>query len=132
MQITVSGKQVELSDGLHERVWRDLDDLGKRYREREFLLAQVTFRRQRRFFHCEISLRANGLNLRSRGDAADAYQAFKQAIDPIQERLAEARSRRYHRRTESAAEIGFRSLLQVEETDDESTVDRSYPSDRRD
>lgn len=130
MQITVSGKQIELSDGLHERVWRDLEALGQRYREREFLLAQVTFQRQRRFFHCEIGLRAAGMNLRSRGGAADAYQAFKHAIDPIQQRLAEARSRRYHRRTEPTAEIGYRILLQVEETD-ESSIDRGHAGDRR-
>lgn len=132
MQIIVSGKQIELSDGLHERVWQELEALGQRYRERELLIALVTFRRQRRFFHCEIGLKATGMNLRSQGDSADAYQAFKQAIDPIQQRLAEARSRRYHRRTEPAAEIGFRTLLQVEGTEDEPSVDRSDASDRRD
>jgi ribosomal subunit interface protein len=121
MQITVTGKQIELSDSLHERVWGELEAIGQRYREREFLLAQVVFRRERRFFICDIGLKATGMALRSQGRAADAYQAFKQAMEPIQQRLAEARSRRYHRRTESTADIGYRSLLrpETEESEDE-------------
>ena len=122
MQITVTGKQIELSDGLHSRVWRELESLASRYRDREFLQAQVTFGRERRFFVCDINLQNNVAPLRSQGSAVDAYQAFKQAMEDIQHRLAEARSRRYHRRGESLADATFRSLMRPEsagESDDQ-------------
>jgi ribosomal subunit interface protein len=111
MQITVTGKHLELSDSLHTRVWGDLEEIARRYHSSELMLANVTFRRERRFFICEISLRTKVTTLRSQGGSATAYHAFTRAIDPLQKRLAEARSRRYHRRAEPQPDSSFRALL---------------------
>ncbi len=98
MQITVSGKQVELSDALRTRVADQLDQIAGKYFDHA-LEAQVTFSRARSFFICDINLHAGrGLNLRGEGEAADAHGAFDDAAEHIAKRL-----RRYRRRVNEHA-----------------------------
>jgi ribosomal subunit interface protein len=93
MQITVSGKQVELSDALRTRVAEHLDSIAGKYFDHA-LEAQVTFGRARSFFTCDINVHAGrGLMLRGEGEAADANSAFDDAAEHIAKRL-----RRYRRR----------------------------------
>ncbi len=93
MQITVSGKQVELSDALRTRVALQLDTIAGKYFDHA-LDANVTFSRARSFFTCDINVRAGrGLVLRGEGEAADANSAFDDAAEHIAKRL-----RRYRRR----------------------------------
>jgi ribosomal subunit interface protein len=93
MEITVSGKQVDLSDALRERVSTHLDTIASKYFDHA-LDAQVTFSRARSFFTCDINVRAGrGLQLRGEGEAADANAAFDDAAEHIAKRL-----RRYRRR----------------------------------
>jgi ribosomal subunit interface protein len=104
MQITVSGKQVDLSDALRTRVSDHLDFIATKYFDHA-LEAQVTFSRARSFFTCDISVHAGrGLTLRGEGEAADANTAFDDAAEHIAKRL-----RRYRRRVnEHAREIANR------------------------
>ena len=98
MQITVSGKQVELSDALRIRVSDHLDLIASKYFDHA-LEAQVTFSRARSFFTCDISVHAGrGLTLRGEGEAADANTAFDDAAEHIAKRL-----RRYRRRVNEHA-----------------------------
>jgi ribosomal subunit interface protein len=98
MQITVSGKQVDLSDALRVRVSDHLDVIANKYFDRA-LEAQVTFSRARSFFTCDISVHAGrGLTLRGEGEAADANTAFDDAAEHIAKRL-----RRYRRRVNEHA-----------------------------
>ena len=93
MQITVSGKQVDLSDSLRTRVAQQLDTIAGKYFDHA-LEAQVTFSRARSFFTCDINLHAGrGLMLRGEGEAGDANSAFDDAAEHIAKRL-----RRYRRR----------------------------------
>jgi ribosomal subunit interface protein len=93
MQITVSGKQVELSDALRSRVATGLDTITSKYFDHA-LEAHVTFSRARSFFCCDINVHAaRGLTLRGEGEAADAHGAFDDAAEHIRKRL-----RRYRRR----------------------------------
>lgn len=93
MQITVSGKQVDLSDALRTRVSQHLDQIAGKYFDHA-LDANVTFSRARSFFTCDINMRAGrGLLLRGEGEAADAHAAFDDAAEHIAKRL-----RRYRRR----------------------------------
>jgi ribosomal subunit interface protein len=104
MQITVSGKQVELSDALRTRVSDHLDVIATKYFDHA-LEAQVTFSRARSFFTCDINVHAGrGLTLRGEGEAADANTAFDDAAEHIAKRL-----RRYRRRVnEHAREVANR------------------------
>ncbi len=93
MQITVSGKQIELSDALRTRVGDQLDGIAGKYFDHA-LEAHVTFGRARSFFTCDINVHAGrGLSLRGEGEAADANAAFDDAAEHIAKRL-----RRYRRR----------------------------------
>jgi ribosomal subunit interface protein len=93
MQITVSGKQVEMSDALRTRVATQLDTIAGKYFDHA-LEANVTFSRARSFFTCDINVHAGrGLTLRGEGEAADANAAFDDAAEHIAKRL-----RRYRRR----------------------------------
>jgi ribosomal subunit interface protein len=98
MQITVSGKQVELSDALRVRVADHLDVIARKYFDHA-LEAHVTFSRARSFFTCDINMHAGrGLTLRGEGEAADAHGAFDDAAEHIAKRL-----RRYRRRVNEHA-----------------------------
>ncbi|WP_114911896.1 ribosome hibernation-promoting factor, HPF/YfiA family [Acidibrevibacterium fodinaquatile] len=98
MEITVSGKQVELSDALRLRVSEQLGTIVGKYFDRA-LEAHVTFGRARSFFTCDINLHAGrGLLLRAEGEAADAHAAFDDAAEHIAKRL-----RRYRRRVNEHA-----------------------------
>lgn len=98
MQITVSGKQVELSDALRTRVADHLDVIAGKYFDHA-LEASVTFSRARSFFTCDINVHAGrGLTLRGEGEAADAHGAFDDAAEHIAKRL-----RRYRRRVNDHA-----------------------------
>ena len=93
MQITVSGKQVDLSDALRTRVSDQLDTIAGKYFDHA-LEANVTFSRARSFFTCDINVHAGrGLTVRGEGEAADANAAFDDAAEHIAKRL-----RRYRRR----------------------------------
>jgi ribosomal subunit interface protein len=98
MHITVSGKQIDLSDALRARVWEHLDNIATKYFD-EALEANVTFSRARSFFTCDINLHAGrGLILRGEGEAADAHSAFDDASEHIATRL-----RRYRRKVKQHA-----------------------------
>ncbi len=93
MQITVSGKQVDLSDALRVRVSEQLETIAGKFFDHA-LEANVTFSRARSFFCCDINVHAGrGLTLRGEGEAADAHGAFDDAAEHIAKRL-----RRYRRR----------------------------------
>src|ERR1700748_2470965 len=93
MQITVSGKQVDLSDALQTRVSSQLEAIAGKYFDHA-LEAHVTFGRARSFFTCDINVHAGrGLSLRGEGEAADANTAFDDTAEHIAKRL-----RRYRRR----------------------------------
>ena len=98
MQITVSGKQVELSDALRVRVAEQLDLITGKYFDGA-QEANVTFSRARSFFTCDINVHAGrGLTLRGEGEAGDAHSAFDDAAEHIAKRL-----RRYRRRVNEHA-----------------------------
>lgn len=98
MQITVSGKQLDLSDALRHRVSSMLETISRKYFG-DALEAHVTFSRARSFFTCDINMHAGrGLVLRGEGEAADANAAFDDAAEHIAKRL-----RRYRRRVNEHA-----------------------------
>ncbi len=98
MQITVSGKQVDLSDALRVRVAEQLEAIAGKYFDHA-LEAVVTFGRARSFFTCDVNVHAGrGLSLRGEGEAADAHSAFDDAAEHLAKRL-----RRYRRRVNEHA-----------------------------
>ncbi len=98
MQLTVSGKQVELSDALRVHVSDHLDLITSKYFDHA-LQANVTFSKARSFFTCDINVHAGrGVTVRGEGEAGDAHAAFDDAAEHIATRL-----RRYRRRVNEHA-----------------------------
>jgi ribosomal subunit interface protein len=98
MQITVSGKQVDLSDALQQRVTDELTGITGKYFEHA-QEARITFSRSRLGFLCDINLHAGrGLTLRGEAEGTDAYSAFDKAAVNVGKRL-----RRYRRRVNDHA-----------------------------
>lgn len=98
MQITIAGKQLDLSDALRTHVSDNLDRITRKYFDHA-LEAAVTFGRARSFFTCDINLHAGrDLVLRAEGEAQDAHTAFDDAAEHIAKRL-----RRYRRRVNEHA-----------------------------
>src|SRR4051794_30335697 len=135
MHITVSGKQVELSDALQTRVSTQLETIANKYFDHA-LEAHVTFSRARSFFTCDINVHAGrGLSLRGEGEAADANAAFDDAAEHIAKRLRRYRRRvnEHHRdlanraRPEAARQYILRQEANgVDHSGTERTFDEAY------
>jgi ribosomal subunit interface protein len=98
MQLTVSGKQIDLSDALRVHVEQHLDSITNKYFDHA-LEASVTFCKARSFFTCDINVHAGrGITVRGEGEAGDAHAAFDDAAEHIATRL-----RRYRRRVSDHA-----------------------------
>jgi ribosomal subunit interface protein len=127
MQITVAGKQVDLSDALQTRVSTQMEAIAGKYFDHA-LEAHVTFSRARSFFTCDINVHAGrGLQLRGEGEAADANTAFDDAAEHIAKRL-----RRYRRRvndhhrdmaTRDQPEAARQYILREEDASAEAATD---------
>lgn len=93
MQVTVSGKQVDLSDALRAHVDKQLSNITGKYFD-QALEANVTFGRARSFFTCDINLHAGrGVTVRGEGEATEARAAFEDAAEHIAKRLRRYRQR---------------------------------------
>ena len=105
MQLTVSGKQVELSDALRVHVSDHLGVITNKYFDAA-LEAQVTFSKARSFFTCDINMHAGrGVTVRGEGEAADARAAFDDAADHIAKRLRRYRQRMSHHARDVSAPV---------------------------
>ena len=93
MQVFVSGKQIDLGEGLRQRVERRLvARVGKYFNHA--LDAQVQFSKSRRVYRSDISVHARrGVSVQAHGEADDIHAAFELAGDRIEKRL-----RRFKRR----------------------------------
>ena len=105
MQITVSGKQVEMSDALRERVAEHLDQIAGKYFDHA-LEAVRHLRPGAQLLHLRHQRpRRARSQLRGEGEAADAHAAFDDAAEHIAKRL-----RRYRRRVnEHARDLASRA-----------------------
>ncbi|MBB2201194.1 ribosome hibernation-promoting factor, HPF/YfiA family [Gluconacetobacter tumulisoli] len=134
MQISVAGKQIDLSDALKHRVTAHLDHLADKYFGRA-LDAQVTFSRARSFFTCDINLHAApGLTLRGEGEAGDAHGAFDDAAEHMARRLRRYRGRvNDHLRAlprRKSPEVGRSYILRPADTgrmQDDTTAEETGP-----
>jgi ribosomal subunit interface protein len=119
MQLTVSGKQVNLSDALQVHVAQHLQTITGKYFD-QALEAHVTFSKARSFFTCDINVHAGrGVTVRGEGEAGDAHAAFDDAAEHIAKRLRRYRQRvNDHSRETGApepAEAGRQYILREED-----------------
>ncbi len=93
MQITVTGRNVDISEGFRNRVEQGLNELVEHYHLNP-LDSIVTLSKQNNTFICDITSHiARGLSLRAHGENGEPYTSFTQALDVLSKRL-----RKYKRR----------------------------------
>jgi ribosomal subunit interface protein len=93
MQLTVTGKQVDIGDALRAHVETTLESLLGKY-FRTAIEAHAVFAREAHLIAVELSLHVGrGMVVNSRGTATDYYVAFDAAAERLAKRL-----RRYKRR----------------------------------
>lgn len=93
MQVTVTGKQLDVGDSLRNHAATATVAIADKYFGKA-IEAHVVFCRERHLFLSDISLHAGrGLTVQCHGEAADAYAAFDDAAFRLEKQL-----RRYKRR----------------------------------
>jgi len=93
MQVTVTGKQIDVGDSLRGHVEATTTTIVEKYFGRA-IEAHVVFSRERHLFLSVISVHAGrGLMVQCHGSAGDAYAAFDEAGGRLEKQL-----RRYKRR----------------------------------
>ncbi len=99
MQITISGKQVELGDALQSRVSAELDESVSKYFDQALEASVVFSRSGSTLFHCDITVHVgHNIRMRGEGEAGDAHAAFDLAQEHIAKRLRRHKRRlRNHR-----------------------------------
>ena len=103
MQLSVSGKHIDVGDSLRGHVSRSLTETIERHFGNA-IEAKVTFSRERHLFCADISVHiARGLMVQSHAEASDAYAAFDLAGERLETRLQRYKGRLIDRRRESAA-----------------------------
>ncbi len=94
MRITISGKQVELSDALRVHVEQHLNGMAEKYFDHA-QEAQITFGRARSFFTCDIHIHpGRELDMIGAGQAATAHAAFDVAAAHAAKQLRRFRRRK--------------------------------------
>lgn len=103
MQLSISGKHIDVGDALRGHVAATIKPLV----ERHFggaIEAKVVFARERHLFCADIAVHvARGMTVQSRGEAPDAYAAFDAAAGRLETRLQRYKGRLVDRRREKAA-----------------------------
>lgn len=103
MQLSVSGKHIDVGDALRGHVAATLAPTVDRYFGTA-IEAKVLFARERHLFRADISVHvARGMQVQSHGEAADAYAAFDGAAERLETRLQRYKGRLIGRRKERAA-----------------------------
>jgi ribosome hibernation promoting factor len=106
MQLTVTGKQVDVGDALRRHVEAALDSLLGKYFG-SAIEAHAVFAREAHLIHAEVSLHVGrGMVVNSGAAAADHYLAFDTAAERLAKQLRryKRRLRDYHGKARAAAE----------------------------
>jgi ribosomal subunit interface protein len=101
MQLSVSGKHLDIGDSLRGHVTSAISASAGRYFGRA-IEGKVVFQRARRAYRADITLHvARGLLVQSHGEAADPYLAFDAAAERLDKQLRRTKRRLVSRRRDS-------------------------------
>lgn len=136
MQISVSGKHIDVGSALSDHIKNELQDSVKKYFEHA-VGANVILSKLRHTFSANVVVNdgtGNHQLLKASGEGGDAYAAFDQALIRIEKQL-----RRYKRKiknhhkdkleknVDSAALIGTKYVLSALEEDEDKNIENEAP-----
>ena len=128
MKVTLSGKQVDVSDKLRKHVEEAISGSVEKYFSAP-ISCTVTFSKDGEDFSAEIIVHpAKNVVLRGTGSAADPYSAFDNANEHIATRLRRHKTKlNAHKSKASLAELAYAAVLPLVEQDDEVDVNENAP-----
>lgn len=92
MLVTVTGKNVEVTDALREYSEKKVAKIGKFF-EKSPVGAQVTFSTERGKHIVDITIQVNGLLLRGEEKTTDMYTSIDGAVDKIERQVHKFKTR---------------------------------------
>ncbi len=123
MQITVTGKQIDVGDFLRNHAEGALTTIVEKYFDKA-IEAHVVFSRERHMIRADLSVHASrGLVIQSNYEAAEAYVAFDTAADRLDKRLRRNKRRLRNHHSKGKEALGPESatayVLAAEEAEGE-------------
>lgn len=119
MKITVSGKNMVVTDALRNTVERKMNKLEKYFNTDLELKATVNVEKNRHIF--EVTIPFNGTILRSEEVTDDMYTSIDRAVDILERQIRKHKTkleRRYH----SGGSIKFENIAQLPLEDEEARI----------
>lgn len=129
MNITLTGKQVDIGDRLHKHVEENLDSSVNKYFPAP-ISSQVVFAKDGEDFAVEITVHpAKNIILKGTGIANDPYSAFDAANAHIATRLRRHKTKlNDHKQNISLAELASEAVFSFDENqEDEVNIDENAP-----
>ncbi len=132
MQITVSGKHLDVGTSLHEYVKNDLSEIVAKYFEHA-VSASVIFSKERHLFCANIMVNegtGNHVIIKADAQDDDIYVAFDKAGEKIKNRLAryKGRIKNHHKDSLKQSIIdATQYILSTKEEDHDSDEDKQSP-----
>jgi ribosomal subunit interface protein len=132
MQLSISGKHLDVGDSLRAHVSEAITNTVKRYFDHA-TEGRVTFSHARHLFRADIWVRpAHDLVVQSHGETTDAYGAFDAAHDRLAKRLARYKGRLATRRqrpqTADASDRAQHFVLAENQPDPAEDADHGRPA----
>ena len=121
MQLSVTGKQIDIGQSLKEHVEAGLDGAVAKYFSNA-LEAAVVFSRDAHEFHAEIAVHVGkGIQVQAHSSAGDPYAAFDLAADHMATRLRryKRRLRDHHRSAKQSEAMPAQAFVLAAEPHDE-------------
>ena len=128
MNITLTGKQVDISEKLKKHVEETIDATVMKYFNAPFGCA-VAFSKEGEDFNVEVTVHpVKNMILKGTGVAGDPYSAFDNANEHIATRLRRNKNKlNDHKSKVGLAELAYQAVLPLHETEDEMDVDVDAP-----
>ncbi len=128
MNITLSGKQVDISDKLRARVEESIEASVSKYFNAP-IGCSVYFSRDGEDFRAEVTVHpAKNIVLKGTGVASDPYSAFDDANAHIATRLRRQKNKlNDHKGKTGIVEMAHSAVFPLTETEDEMSIDESAP-----
>ncbi len=128
MNITLSGKQVDISDRLRKRVEEGVEASVSKYFSAP-IGCNVYFSKDGENFRAEVTVHpAKNIVLKGSGSAADPYTAFEDANAHIATRLRRQKTKlNDHKSKTGIVEMAHEAVFPLTVTEDEMSIDESAP-----
>ncbi|NMB01609.1 MAG: ribosome-associated translation inhibitor RaiA [Firmicutes bacterium] len=123
MRITISGKNLEITQALRGYVEKKVSKLEKYLNDNQTASAEVMLRTERGIHIAEVTMNLSGVLLRGEGKTGDMYTSIDGAVDRIERQFNKYRTK-FGRKTQGPKLGEFQAPSQGAESDEEVPTPR--------